>query len=71
MSASRQRRQTKHRSSSLHADSNAIMPHNISPGNTVVLSCIDLRTIPEKIEDLRKEMRESAVIVLHRISLFA
>jgi hypothetical protein len=47
------------------------MPHNISPGNTVVLSCIDLRTIPEKIEDLRKEMRESAVIVLHRISLFA
>ena len=55
--SSRQRR-----SASLHANPTTVAPRPFSHGNSVLISCIDLRTIPEKIEDLRQEMLESAVI---------
>jgi hypothetical protein len=57
-SASRQRQQMKSRSS-LNDDRIAVNPHTTTPGNTVILPCIDLRTIPQKIEDLKKEILES------------
>jgi len=51
LSASRQQR----RGSSL----NTTFPHSTVSGNTRILSGVDLRTIPQKIEDLEKEILES------------
>lgn len=61
MSASRQRRQVQRRSS-LDNDTRAIIPHSKSSGTSVVISGIDLRTLPQKIEDLKQEIRETDVI---------
>ncbi len=69
-SASRQRRQTNRRSS-LNTDPIEVIPyHTVSPGNTVILPCVDLRTIPQKIEDLQKEMRECAVNEIYSYLMF-
>ena len=63
-SASRQRRQQTKRRSSFDINQTAVIPHTISTGNTALLPCVDLRTISQKITDLREEMRLSEVMVI-------
>jgi hypothetical protein len=72
LSASRQRRQIQRRSS-LNDDSIAVIPHTTIPGNTAILSGVDLRTIPQKIEDLKKEIIESkdeSTVIKFRFNFF-
>jgi hypothetical protein len=60
LSASRQRRQRSRRSS-LNAEPSIYNTHALTPGNTIILSGVDLRTTKQKIEDLESEITESTV----------
>lgn len=67
-SANRQRQQPRKRRSSFDTTQTAVIPHVVSHAGTAILPCIDLRTLPQKITDLKREMRDSGVISIVSLS---